>query len=159
MHTRDVKTRLKKQTSLKGIVEILHNEFSHYTWVGVYRVEGGDLVLEAWKGPQATQHVRIPIGKGICGSAARTGQTELVRKVSDDSRYLTCFRSTRSEIVVPIKNESGVVGEIDIDSDTEDAFSQEDKLFLEEVASELARRWGDFERFFSKSPGGIHGRG
>jgi len=159
MHTEDVKTRLEKERSLKGIVEILHKEFSHYTWVGIYRVEGDDLVLEAWEGPQPTQHVRIPIGKGICGSAARTGQTHIVPEVSDDSRYLACFRSTRSEVVVPIKNESRVVGEIDIDSDMEDAFGQEDRMFLEEVASGISRRWGDFERFFNKPPGGVHGRG
>lgn len=157
MHQEDVKSRIEKQSSLEDIVEILYEEFSHYGWVGIYRVEGSELVLEAWRGPEATQHVRIPLGKGICGSAARTGQTELVPNVSDDSRYLACFLSTRSEIVVPIKREGTVVGEIDIDSDTEDAFGEEDRIFLEEVALIMAERWHDFKRFSNGSPGGVHG--
>ncbi len=158
MSMTDVQRRIEHQDSLEGTVEILYSEFSHYDWVGIYRVEGDELVLEAWRGPQATEHVRIPIGKGICGSAARTGQTEVVPEVTSDCRYLACFLSTRSEIVVPIKKEGHVVGEIDIDSDKENAFGEEDRIFLEQVASVIAEKWNDFVRSFNKSPGGMHGR-
>jgi L-methionine (R)-S-oxide reductase len=119
---------------LQSVVDVLHDEFENYSWVGIYLVEGDDLVLGPWKGPEATEHVRIPVGQGICGAAAATGQTEIVDDVNADERYLACFPSTRSEIVVPIAYEGRVVGEIDIDSDRPAAFGEEDRAFLERVA-------------------------
>jgi putative methionine-R-sulfoxide reductase with GAF domain len=96
------------------------------------------LVLGPWRGEQATEHVRIPLGKGVCGAAARTGKTEVVDDVSHDARYLSCFLSTRSEIVVPIKKRNNVIGEIDIDSDTPAAFDANDAVFLEKIATFLS---------------------
>jgi L-methionine (R)-S-oxide reductase len=119
---------------LRRVIEVLHDRFDHYSWVGVYLLEGDDLVLGPWKGPQATEHVRIPVGQGICGAAAATGRTEVVDDVHADARYLACFPSTRSEIVVPISYEKRVVGEIDIDSDEPTAFGEADRAFLERVA-------------------------
>jgi L-methionine (R)-S-oxide reductase len=119
---------------LRRVVEVLHDRFEHYSWVGIYLVEGDDLVLGPWKGPEATEHVRIPIGQGICGAAAATGRTEVVDDVNADPRYLACFPSTRSEIVVPIPYEGRVVGEIDIDSDEPGAFGEADRAYLERVA-------------------------
>ena len=119
---------------LRQTVDVLHDHFEHYSWVGIYLVEGDDLVLGPWRGPEATDHVRIPIGQGICGAAAASGVTEIVDDVNADDRYLACFVSTRSEIVVPISYEGRVVGEIDIDSDAPAAFGPEDKAFLERVA-------------------------
>ena len=95
---------------LRQTVEVLHDRFEHYSWVGIYLVEEGDLVLGPWKGPQATDHVRIPIGQGVCGAAAASGKTEIVDDVAADERYLSCFPSTRSEVVVPIIYEGKVVG-------------------------------------------------
>ncbi|MGH3052532.1 MAG: GAF domain-containing protein [Gaiellaceae bacterium] len=119
---------------LRKTVEILHDRFDHYSWVGIYLVEGDDLVLGPWKGPQATEHVRIPVGQGICGAAAASGRTEIVDDVNADERYLACFPSTQSEIVVPIAYEGKIVGEIDIDSDRPAAFGEADRTFLERVA-------------------------
>ena len=124
---------------LRRTVELLADRFGHYSWIGIYLVEGDDLVLGPWKGPEATEHVRIPIGQGICGAAAATGQTALVDDVHSDDRYLACFPSTRSEIVVPIAYEGRVVGEIDIDSDTPAAFGDGDRVFLEQVASLISQ--------------------
>ncbi len=123
---------------LGEVVESLHDGFEHYSWLGIYLVEGDDLVLGPWKGPEATEHVRIPVGQGICGAAAATGETEIVDDVNADSRYLSCFPSTRSEIVVPIAHEGRVVGEIDIDSDQPAAFGEDDRAFLERVAALIA---------------------
>lgn len=120
---------------LRQTVELLHDRFDAYSWVGIYLVEGDDLVLGPWKGPEATEHVRIPIGQGICGAAAASGRTEIVDDVNADERYLACFVSTRSEIVVPIAYEGRVVGEIDIDSDVPAAFGDADREFLERVAA------------------------
>jgi GAF domain-containing protein len=119
---------------LRQVVSVLHDRFDHYSWVGLYLVEGDDLVLGPWEGPEAREHVRIPIGQGICGAAAASGRTELVDDVNADPRYLACFPSTRSEIVVPIVYQGKVVGEIDIDSDRPAAFGPEDRTFLERVA-------------------------
>ena len=119
---------------LRQTVEVLQDRFGHYSWVGIYLVEEADLVLGPWKGPQATDHVRIPVGQGVCGAAAASGQTEIVDDVNSDDRYLACFPSTRSEIVVPIVYEGKVVGEIDIDSDRPAAFGPEDRTLLERVA-------------------------
>jgi GAF domain-containing protein len=119
-------------------VELLHDRFEHYSWVGIYLVERDDLVLGPWKGPQATEHIRIPVGEGVCGAAAASGRTEVVDDVNADDRYLACFPSTRSEIVVPISYEGRVVGEIDIDSDRPAAFTPEDRDFLERVAQLVA---------------------
>ncbi len=119
---------------LRQVVSILHDRFDDYSWVGIYLVEGDDLVLGPWQGPEATEHVRIPVGQGICGAAAASGETEVVDDVNADPRYLACFPSTRSEIVVPIAYEGKVVGEIDIDSDRPAAFGPDDRSFLERVA-------------------------
>lgn len=119
-------------------VELLHDRFPHYDWVGIYWVDGSDLLLGPWVGPLATEHTRIPIGTGVCGAAAASGQTEIVPDVNADPRYLACFTSTRSEIVVPIFHEGAVVGEIDIDGSDLDAFDQKDAQFLEELAALLA---------------------
>lgn len=110
----------------------------HYTWVGIYEIQGPDLVLTSWSGPSATQHVRIPVGQGICGAAVTTKETVVVPDVSNDSRYLQCFLNTRSEIVVPILKAGAAVAEIDIDSDSLDAFGAPDTEFLDWVAGELA---------------------
>ena len=120
---------------LESGVELLADRFDHYSWVGIYLVAGDDLVLGPWRGPQATEHVRIPIGQGICGAAAATGRTEIVDDVNADERYLACFASTRSEIVVPIAFMGRIVGEIDIDSDEPAAFDHGDRVFLERVAA------------------------
>jgi L-methionine (R)-S-oxide reductase len=123
---------------LQRVVDVLHDEVEHYSWVGIYLVEGDDLVLGPWRGPQATEHVRIPVGQGVCGAAAASGETEIVDDVNADPRYLACFPSTRSEIVVPISHEGRVVGEIDIDSDRPAAFGEDDRAVLERVASLIA---------------------
>ena len=110
---------------------------AHYNWVGIYMREGDKLVLVAWDGPEATQHVRIPVGQGICGLAARTGETVIVDDVNTNDRYLACFPQTRAEIVVPLLLGQEVIGEIDIDSDTRAAFTRADRDLIEEAAAIL----------------------
>jgi GAF domain-containing protein len=100
-------------------------------------VKGNELVLGPWKGKQATEHTKIPIGQGVCGSAVQSGKIEVIDNVSKDCRYLSCFLSTRSEIVVPIKKKNTVIGEIDIDSDVPAAFDNNDAVFLEKIADML----------------------
>ncbi len=126
-------------TAFQQVVDFLQKEFHHYSWVGIYFVKGDILVLGPWRGKEATEHTRIPLGKGVCGSAATSGRTEIVDDVSKDNRYLSCFISTRSEIVVPIKKKYTVIGEIDIDADVPAAFTKKDAVFLEKVADMLSK--------------------
>jgi GAF domain-containing protein len=128
------------EAAAQRAVELLHDRFGHYDWIGIYWVDGNgsDLVLGPWIGPEATQHTRIPIGSGICGAAAASGQTEIVDDVDADPRYLACFSTTRSEIVVPIFADGQVVGEIDIDGSDLAAYDDTDRRFLEEIAALLA---------------------
>src|SRR3989441_9575113 len=132
---------LSNQSLTKALamsVEILRENSNHIDWVGIYLVRENDLVLEAYAGDEETEHVRIPIGQGICGSEAKEGATIVVPDVSKDPRYLMCFAATRSEIVVPIKGAKGVLGEIDIDSSRPSAFNENDRETLEGAASLLA---------------------
>jgi methionine-gamma-lyase len=130
-----------------------------YDWVGIYLVEGDDLVLGAWDGPEPTEHVRIPLGRGICGAAATANETIIVDDVNADPRYLSCFVRTRSEIVVPIATGARVIGEIDVDGDRAGQFGPLDRHVCEAVAADLARA---FARDRRGAPGGtstiaVHG--
>lgn len=124
----------------EGVCAILNDTIPTHNWVGIYLVEGDDLALAAWRGPQPTEHVRIPLGQGICGAAAAAGATIVVDDVNADPRYLACFVNTRAEIVVPIMDEQRVYGELDIDSDHRGAFGQADRDLLEMLAARLAER-------------------
>jgi len=129
----------KNSSVLSDVIDFLFDNFDHYSWIGIYVVRGNDLILGPWRGPQATDHTKITVGKGICGSAAATGKTEVIDDVSSDDRYLSCFISTKSEIVVPIKKRNSVIAEIDIDSDKKNAFTKDDKKFLEKIADMLSK--------------------
>ena len=122
------------------VAKLLNSSVPTYSWVGIYMVDGQDLVVDAWSGPAATEHTRIPMEKGVCGFAAKAGRTEIVSDVNRDPRYLQCFLSTKAEIVVPVFNGGKVVAEIDIDSDHLDAFSSIDREFLEAVAKKMSER-------------------
>jgi L-methionine (R)-S-oxide reductase len=111
----------------------------HYDWVGVYLLEGNELVLGPFSG-SPSPHTRIPLGRGICGAAAAGKATIVVDDVHADPRYLACSPDTRSEIVAPIMRGNEVLGEIDVDSDRPAAFGEADRRLLEAVAARLAPR-------------------
>jgi L-methionine (R)-S-oxide reductase len=122
----------------KGVVQLLNLEPT-YNWVGLYLVRGGELRIDAWSGPSPTMHTSIPLGKGICGFAARAARTEIVSDVSKDPRYLQCFAKTKSEIVVPIMQDGKVIAELDIDGDIVNAHSSVDREFLEALGQKISR--------------------
>jgi L-methionine (R)-S-oxide reductase len=124
---------------LAEVVSLLRRERPHYHWVGVYLLQGRELVLGPYVG-KPTPHTRIPLNQGICGAAASSGQTVIVDDVNADPRYLACSLETRSEIVVPIQQQGRVLGEIDIDSDQPAAFTPHDRDLLEAVAALLAEK-------------------
>jgi len=135
----EIKTIIKENNQLVDtVMDYLYKYFDHYSWIGIYIVRDNELVLGPWRGKQATEHTKIPIGMGVCGSAAKSEKTEIVPDVCKDNRYLACFLTTKSEIVVPIKHNGKIIGEIDIDSDRIDAFDKNDKIFLEKIADMLS---------------------
>lgn len=118
------------------VVQVLSRELAHYSWTGFYMLDSGDpdtLILGPFVG-DPTPHVRIPVTQGICGAAVASGETVIVDDVNADPRYLSCSIETKSEIVVPIYAHGKVIGEIDIDSHDPAAFTDVDRIFLEEVA-------------------------
>ena len=125
--------------ALERAVAILKARIPHYTWVGVYLLEGDELVLGPYRGAPSP-HTRIPLGRGICGAAAISKATIIVDDVGSDTRYLACSVDTRSEIVVPIMRGATVLGEIDIDSNDLAAFGDADRRLLETIAHQLAEK-------------------
>jgi len=126
-------------SALDRAVSMLKERVPDYTWVGVYLLDGNELVLGPYRG-KPSPHTRIPLGRGICGAAATERATIVVDDVNADPRYLACSLETKSEIVVPIMNGDRVLGEIDIDSDRPAAFGDADRQLLEAVAARLAKR-------------------
>jgi L-methionine (R)-S-oxide reductase len=120
-------------------VNLLKTRLPDYNWVGLYLLNGNELVLGPYEG-KPSPHTRIPLGRGICGAAATEKATIIVDDVHADPRYLACTAETKSEIVVPIMNGNEVLGEIDIDSDRPAAFGKRDQALLEQVAALLATR-------------------
>ena len=138
---KDEAKTLPKEKLLEEVVTVLKNNFSKYTWVGIYLMDGADeLVLGSYLG-KPSPHTRIKIDSGICGAAAREKETIIVPDVNADPRYLSCSIETQSEIVVPIMRNGKVFGEIDIDSNQPDAFGSADQKCLEEIAGILAEKF------------------
>jgi GAF domain-containing protein len=108
-----------------------------YTSVYLYMLHGGELVLEAHSGRE-TEHVRIPVGRGVCGVAVATGEDQNVGDVSAAGHYLACNLETRSELVVLIRRGPLVLGQIDVDSDVEGRFADDEVEAVRKVAEALA---------------------
>lgn len=129
-------------SAMKQTVGLLRDGVPEYTWVGIYLLDGNELVLGPYVG-RPSPHTRIPLGRGICGAAAAEKSTIIVDDVNADSRYLACSIETKSEIVVPIMRGNEVLGEIDIDSDRPAAFGTADRELLEPIAALLADRMSE----------------
>jgi len=139
----DIRTAITAAPDATGAmtdaVALLKARLPHYTWAGIYLLEGDTLVLGPYLG-KPSPHTRIPLGQGICGAAATQQATIIVDDVNADPRYLACSIETKSEIVVPIMDGERVLGELDIDSDQPAAFGQADRELLEQVAAALVPR-------------------
>lgn len=129
-----------RDRALEHAVRILKARVPTYTWVGIYLLDGNELVLGPYMG-KPSPHTRIPLDRGICGAAARERESIVVANVDADPRYLACSLETRSEIVVPIMRDETVLGEIDIDSDMPAAFGAPDRALIEATAALLASKF------------------
>lgn len=133
----------KDQTPDKRLLELcelLKEEIPYYNWVGFYFRNGDkeELKLGPYAG-EPTDHTIIPFGKGICGQVAVSNQNFVVPDVKAQDNYIACSIHVKAEIVVPLFVDGENIGQIDIDSNTPDPFSQEDERFLEWVNEEVAK--------------------
>jgi len=126
-------------TAMATVTCELHNAFDHYHWTGFYRTTSpGMLKIGPYQGGHGC--LSIPFDKGICGAAARTGETQDVPDVHARAEHIACSSSTNSEIVVPVKNSRGeVVAVLDLDSDLPAAFSSADVELSERICSWLGQ--------------------
>ncbi len=125
-----------KTDLMQEICEICTKHIPYYNWFGFYLVDNKEkdsLVLGPYVG-EPTEHVKIAFGQGICGQAAEKKDTIIVDDVSAEKNYLSCSLKVKSELVVPIKRDNLILGEIDIDSHFLNAFSELDKIFIEKLA-------------------------
>jgi len=102
-------------------------------WVGFYFWDGRELVVGPFQGLPAC--VRIALGKGVCGTAAATRQTQRVRDVEDFPGHIACDSASRSELVVPLFFGDALVGVLDLDSPITDRFDETDQRGIEEIAA------------------------
>ena len=128
------------EIKLQEICELLKERIDHYNWVGFYFKNGDkeELKLGPYAGPP-TDHTIIPFGKGICGQVAVSNQNFVVPDVKGQDNYIAYSITVKSEIVVPLFVNGENIGQIDIDSNTLDPFTEEDERFLEFINSEVSK--------------------
>jgi L-methionine (R)-S-oxide reductase len=108
-----------------------------YTSVYLYMLQGDELILEAFAG-RDTEHTRIAVGHGVCGTAVATGEDQNVGDVRAITNYIACNTFTRSELVVLIRRGEKILGQIDVDSDVPDPFTDEEEAAVRQIADGLA---------------------
>ncbi len=119
--------------NMANLAAVLFNGLENLNWAGFYVLRGETLVLGPFQGKPAC--VRIALGKGVCGTAAQTGQTQRVDNVHQFKGHIACDSASNSEIVIPIFKDGRVWGVLDIDSPVLARFSEKDQLFFESAAA------------------------
>ncbi len=119
---------------MANVASLLHFEFGFW-WTGFYRVRGESLILGPFQGPVAC--IRIPFGKGVCGTAWKQRETIVVPDVEKFPGHIACSSESRSEIVVPVFHNNEITAVIDIDSRDYNTFDETDAAALERIASLL----------------------
>ena len=125
------------QDTLEKVLKQLHSGRGYF-WIGIYLAAGDKVVRQCYRGPEPPCH-SFALGVGNVGTAGQTGVLKVIPDVSADPTYSMCFRETKSEIVLPIKVGSRILGVIDVESDRLDAFSSQERVLLQQVAERLAR--------------------
>lgn len=121
--------------NLANISSIIDLYVDTINWAGFYLMEGGELALGPFQGKPAC--IRIPLGKGVCGTAAKEGKTIVVEDVHAFPGHIACDAASNSEIVIPIFKDGEVMGVLDIDSPVKERFGSEEQVALEAVVKVL----------------------
>ena len=126
---------------LRTAVKEIAGSDDRFDWVGVYLLdeENDELWLHNYVGA-GTDHAKIPVGEGVCGTAVAEKSNQLVNDVDEVDNYLACSPDVKSELVVLIRAGDEIFGQIDIDSDEKEAFSEDDEQALQGVADKLAEQ-------------------
>lgn len=121
--------------NLANTAALLWQELPDINWVGFYKMADGALVLGPFQGKPAC--IRIPVGRGVCGTAVAEDRVQLVRNVHDFPGHIACDCASNSEIVLPIRKDGSIWGVLDIDSPLIGRFTEEDKTGLKKVTAVL----------------------
>ena len=127
--------------NMANVASLLWQYLPNLNWAGFYRNVGDELVLGPFQGKAAC--IRIPFGKGVCGAAAATRETQLVADVHAFPGHIACDAASRAELVVPILSGDRVVAVIDLDSPEPSRFDEEDAAGIEQIARLLTDRVND----------------
>lgn len=125
--------------NLANASALLNQHLDRINWVGFYLMEGDGLVLGPFQGLPAC--IRIPMGKGVCGTAAARKQTVVVEDVHEFPGHIVCDPASRSEIVVPLVKDGEVVGVLDVDSPVVGRFGELDRVWLEKAVEVIMKNW------------------
>jgi GAF domain-containing protein len=134
------RTNVLREDKLLQVCHLLKDNIDYYDWVGFYFRNGDkeELLLGPYAG-EPTDHTVIPFGKGICGQVAISNQNFVVPDVAAQDNYLACSLTVKSEIVVPMFVNGENIGQIDIDSEVLDPFTENDERFLEDLNVLIAK--------------------
>ena len=124
--------------NMANVAALLWQLVPELNWAGFYRSIGQELVLGPFCGKPAC--IRIPFGQGVCGSAAATGESQLVADVHAFPGHIACDAASRSELVVPVLREGAVIAVIDLDSPRPERFDENDQAGIEALARLLCSR-------------------
>lgn len=122
--------------NMANLAALIWQYLPDLNWAGFYRMVDGALVLGPFIGKPAC--IRIPLGKGVCGTAAATGQVQLVPDVHAFPGHIACDAASQSELVAPVLRDGRVIAVIDLDSPSPARFDEEDAAGVEELARAIA---------------------
>lgn len=128
-----------KRKDMKKVAEMIRAA-RDYRWVGIYKIVKDDFVILTGTGDEPPAYPRFPTAQGLCGAVLESGKPIVVGDVRKDARYLPTFHTTRSEIIVPMRNDHHqIVGMLDAESDEVNAFGEDDRQFLERAGGLIAQ--------------------
>ena len=124
--------------NMSNIAALLWEFLPDVNWTGFYRVVDGELVLGPFQGKAAC--IRIPFGRGVCGAAAQTGETQLVEDVHAFPGHIACDANSASELVVPVMRDGQVIAVVDLDSPSRGRFDDDDARGIQSLVAVIADR-------------------
>lgn len=124
--------------NMANIASLLYHTMKEINWVGFYLYDGNELVLGPFQGKPAC--IRIPLGKGVCGTAAQVQRTQRVMNVHEFEGHIACDAASQSEIVIPMVHEGRLIGVLDIDSPVIERFLEIDEIALEQLTKNIIKQ-------------------